>query len=88
MTLFSFKKNRANKISDTVEFRHKCIMVPEITLENRVIDDITKLKDELGSSPSPSGNKQLRAIETHQKYVLSTKDMSQRIFITSLRFMM
>ena len=56
-------KTRAIRISDTVEFRHDRIIVPEITPEDRVIGAITRLKAELGAITSPSRNDQLHVIE-------------------------
>ena len=45
-------KTKSSRISDTVEFRHTCITVPQITPEDKVINAITKLKSELESIPT------------------------------------
>jgi len=53
LTVFP-SKTRSSRISNTVEFRHRYITVPQITPEDKVINTITKLKHELAVIPTPN----------------------------------
>ena len=48
--------------SDTVDIVHASITVIQITLEDKVINEITKLKSELAPIPPPNGSNQLEAL--------------------------
>ena len=50
-------------VSDTIEFRHNNITVPQIIPADKVINAITKLKSELESIPTPNKKNQLEALE-------------------------
>ena len=56
-------KTRSLRTSDTVEFRHKSITVQQITLEDKVMNEITKLKSNLAPIPPPNGSNQLEALD-------------------------
>ena len=61
--IYSFpSKTRSSRVSDTVEFRHAIITVPQITPGDKVINDITKLKSALASIPVPTKHDQIEAI--------------------------
>ena len=59
-------KTRSIRQCETVEFRHDIITVPVVTPEDKVVNAISKLKQELAAIPSPSSNNQLTAIERLQ----------------------
>ena len=61
VTVF-LSKTRSSRVSDTVEFRHAIITVPQITPEDKVINAITKLKSELAFIPAHSKHNQIEAI--------------------------
>ena len=56
-------KIRTPRIGDTIEFRHDHITVPHATLEEKVTNAITKLKQDLAATPSPNSIHQLTAIK-------------------------
>ena len=55
-------KTRSSRISNTVKFRHHCITVPSITHEDKIVNAITQLKNELASIPTPNKDNQLEAL--------------------------
>ena len=59
-------KNRSVRHSQIVEFCHNFITVPVVTLEEKVVIAITKLKQELAATSSPSSSYQLTAIKQLQ----------------------
>ena len=70
-------KTRSIRHCDTVEFRHGCIIVPAVTPEDKVVNAISKLKQELAAIPSPNSHNQLNAIEKLQTMFSKYKNSEQ-----------
>ena len=49
-------KTRSFRTSDTVEFLHTSMNVTQITLEDKLINGITKIKSTLAAIPTPNGS--------------------------------
>ena len=65
-------------MSDTVEFRHHCLTVPVVSPEDKVIDDISKLKQDLAATTSPNSTPQLIAIQNLQELFSKHKSQKQQ----------
>ena len=72
-------KTRTPRTSDTVEFLHNFITVPHVTPEDRVINAITKIKQELAAVPSPNSSHQLTAIKELKSVFSKCKEKESTI---------
>ena len=61
------KESRAERVSDTVEFRHQRITTPGVTPEDREIRTIEQLTSVLKGDKLSATEAQMKAIETLQK---------------------
>ena len=70
-------KTRSIIHCDTVEFRHEFVTVPAVTPEDKVVNAISKLEQELAIIPSPSSLNQLNAIEKLQTMFSKHKTLNR-----------
>ena len=55
-------KTKAEQISDTSKFRHQTITTSVVTLEDRILHGITRLKNALTDAPTAQSDSQIQAI--------------------------
>lgn len=60
-------KTRASRASNIVEFRHHRLTAPVVSSEDKVMDAMSKIKQELAVLPSPNSTPQLTAIQNMQE---------------------
>ena len=68
------KESRAERVSDTVEFRHHRTMTPMVTPEDRVIRSIEQLVSVLKGDKLSATEAQMKAIETLQNTLNNWSD--------------
>ena len=70
------KESRAERISDTVEFRHHRITTPMVAPEDRIIRSIDQLVSVLKGDKLSATEAQMKAIETLQNTLNNWSDGS------------